>query len=90
MPIYDYQCQKCSHRFEKFVALEERNNNQICPNCKSEFGKHIITPVHFSLPGNRYEYPTAAAKWTREHEAAARKGKEKEEEKAKDMASSMY
>lgn len=90
MPIYDYSCAKCGHRFEKLVPLADRNENQECPMCKSEFGKHIITPVHFHLPGNDLAFPTAADKWTREHEKAGRDGRKREEEQAKEMASSMY
>lgn len=32
MPIYEYQCQACGHRFEKIVKLNETPN---CPECGS-------------------------------------------------------
>ena len=90
MPLYEYRCRKCGHHFDKVVSIDNRNDLQECPNCKAEFGKHIITPTNFHLPGHSYDYPTAADKWTREHEKAAREGKKKEEEQQKDLSSSMY
>ena len=90
MPIYDYKCQNCSHLFEAMVPISDRDKYQQCPNCKAEFGKHLITPVNFHLPGHRMDWPTAADKWTREHERAARKGKEKEAELENDLNSKMY
>ena len=32
MPIYEYQCLGCGHRFEKIVKLNETPN---CPECDS-------------------------------------------------------
>lgn len=89
MPIYDYKCGECGHSFEVMTKLSDRNNLQPCPECGGS-GKHVITPVHFHLPGNRLDYPTAAAKWTRDHERAAAQGKRKDEEIKKDLESSMY
>ena len=35
MPIYNYQCSECSHVFEAFRKMSERNNvsELICPAC---------------------------------------------------------
>ena len=90
MPIYDYKCQECGHSFEGMATIKDRTKLKECPACGVEAGKHIITPVSFHLPGHSYDYPTAADKWTREHERAGARGKKKEEEEAKDLASSMY
>jgi putative FmdB family regulatory protein len=37
MPIYDYFCQDCETRFEKKLALSEKEKGAKvkCPNCKS-------------------------------------------------------
>lgn len=32
MPIYEYQCKKCGHEFEKLVLGSETPN---CPSCES-------------------------------------------------------
>jgi len=33
MPIYEYKCQKCDHKFEKLVFGEEETK---CPKCNSK------------------------------------------------------
>lgn len=71
-------------------SIADRHKIRVCPECGREAGKLKVTPVHFSLPGNRYDFPGAAMKWDKEHIKAAEKGKRKEEEQAKDLASSMY
>jgi len=32
MPTYDYQCEKCSHKFEKFQNITD-NPLSTCPKC---------------------------------------------------------
>ena len=44
MPLYEYQCKQCGHRFEKiqsFSAPEERE----CPVCKGEVERLISAPA---------------------------------------------
>jgi putative FmdB family regulatory protein len=33
MPIFEYVCKECDHRFEKLV---QRSDSVSCPSCKSE------------------------------------------------------
>jgi putative FmdB family regulatory protein len=33
MPIYEYNCDPCSHRFELIKPLSHHNKNEICPSC---------------------------------------------------------
>lgn len=33
MPIYEYDCEKCGHRFEQLVRADEE---VACPECESE------------------------------------------------------
>ncbi len=33
MPLYEYECKKCGHRFERLVFLSEVDQKQPCPNC---------------------------------------------------------
>jgi len=33
MPLYEYECKKCGHRFEKLVSLSGADQKQTCPNC---------------------------------------------------------
>ncbi len=44
MPLYEYQCKQCQHRFEKiqsFSAPEEK----VCPECGGEVEKLISAPA---------------------------------------------
>ena len=33
MPIYEYQCRKCSEVFERFQKVNEGGDNLTCPYC---------------------------------------------------------
>ena len=44
MPLYEYQCKQCQHRFEKiqsFSAPEEK----VCPECGGEVERLISAPA---------------------------------------------
>ena len=44
MPLYEYQCKQCAHRFEKiqsFSAPEEK----VCPECGGEVERLISAPA---------------------------------------------
>ena len=47
MPIYEYECEKCGHRFERLVRMD--SDNPPCPNVideeQSENGKTIEQKV---------------------------------------------
>ena len=32
MPIYDFKCDKCNHRFELFTSISQRRE-AVCPKC---------------------------------------------------------
>lgn len=42
MPTYEYECQKCGHRFELFQSMSEEPARK-CPKCKGRV-KRIIGP----------------------------------------------
>ncbi len=50
MPIYDYQCQKCGHEFEKEQRIVEDPIKK-CPACKSNKAKRLISKTSFVLKG---------------------------------------
>lgn len=46
MPIYDYLCTKCNHRFDIFYIGKEIVENIVCPNCGSkEYKKLFSAPL---------------------------------------------
>ena len=52
MPIYEYECKFCSHKFQLLQKINEEPP-RICPNCKKEGGIHkLISPTSFMLKGN--------------------------------------
>lgn len=53
MPLYDFVCEKCGHRFEKSVTIAEIRNLEIlgysyipsCPNCNSVKTRRSISAI---------------------------------------------
>jgi putative FmdB family regulatory protein len=44
VPIYDYQCKKCAHRFEKIQQFSDPEIRE-CPKCGGEVEKLITAPA---------------------------------------------
>ncbi len=40
MPTYEYECQKCRHRFEAFQGMKEAHLTK-CPKCKGKVKRQI-------------------------------------------------
>lgn len=36
MPLYEYQCRKCGHIFEKLRRIAEADDKLECPKCHSD------------------------------------------------------
>ncbi|MGK7344954.1 MAG: FmdB family zinc ribbon protein [Candidatus Nitrospinota bacterium M3_3B_026] len=43
MPIYEYVCAECGHKFEKLTALSEAHEKQECPECGKGSGERILS-----------------------------------------------
>lgn len=41
MPTYEYECDKCGHRFEKFQSIKARSV-KTCPACKKPAVRRLI------------------------------------------------
>jgi len=50
MPIYEYQCQKCGHEFEREQRIVEDPIKK-CPACKANRAKRLISKTSFVLKG---------------------------------------
>ncbi|MGH8500231.1 MAG: FmdB family zinc ribbon protein [Methylococcales bacterium] len=50
MPIYEYQCKSCGHKFE---AIQRINDGSLknCPGCNKPELKKLISAVGFRLKG---------------------------------------
>jgi putative FmdB family regulatory protein len=82
MPLYEYQCEKCGHRFEKIQKFSDRMVKK-CPECGGKVEQVISAPaVQFKGSG---WYVTDYAK---KSGASGSDGKEsKKEEKSKTESS---
>ena len=51
MPIYDYVCGSCGHRFEVFRGINEAGPHQ-CPECGGPVARAFLPPtIHFKGSG---------------------------------------
>jgi len=50
MPIYEYQCQSCSHKLEKLQKLADASLT-LCPQCGKEELRRKISAAGFRLKG---------------------------------------
>lgn len=50
MPIYEYQCQRCSHELEKLQKISDEPLS-ICPECGEPHLKRKISAAGFRLKG---------------------------------------
>jgi hypothetical protein len=73
--IFEFRCVK-DHVTEKLVDDEVRSVE--CPHCHNEASRIISSP-RISLEGITGAFPSAADKWARKHEQAARAYQKKNE-----------
>ena len=50
MPIYEYECQSCSHRFEEWQKMSDKPV-KVCPKCKARKVEKLISHTSFQLKG---------------------------------------
>jgi putative FmdB family regulatory protein len=50
MPIYEYECQSCGHRFEEWQKMSDKPVT-VCPKCKARKVEKLISHTSFQLKG---------------------------------------
>jgi putative FmdB family regulatory protein len=50
MPIYEYECQACGHRFEEWQKMSDEPV-KVCPKCKKRKVEKLISHTSFQLKG---------------------------------------
>jgi putative FmdB family regulatory protein len=50
MPIYEYECQACGHRFEEWQKMSDEPI-RTCPRCKKRKVEKLISHTSFQLKG---------------------------------------
>ena len=51
MPIYEYQCQNCQHRFEEIQKFSDSTLLD-CPQCHQPKLQRLVSPGTFHLKGD--------------------------------------
>jgi len=51
MPIYEYQCKACSHRFDTLQKISE-SPLKVCPECNEPELKKLVSAPSFRLKGS--------------------------------------
>jgi putative FmdB family regulatory protein len=99
VPLYEYECQKCHHRFEEIQRLGDPPIKK-CPKCKKGGVKKLLSSpaVHFKGTGwyvTDYARKQPASsessekeKETKDKEAAGKPGKETKKEAAQEGGAS--
>ena len=76
MPVYEYECKECGHKFELQQTIAERNNPQKCPECSAANAKrslggfsvahykgmHFKSQVEWSTKDSKTYYPKSGPK----------------------------
>lgn len=45
MPLYEYVCRKCQHRFGEVLTVKEHETRKVqCPKCKNKDLQHVLLP----------------------------------------------
>ena len=64
MPTYEYECQKCSHHFERFHSMTDKPVSR-CPECRGKVKKLIGTGAGIIFKGSGFyetDYKKAGTK----------------------------
>ena len=80
MPLYEYQCKKCGHRFEKIQKFSDKPIKK-CPECGGAVEKTISAPA-VQFKGSGWYVTDYAKKGTSAGSSSGDSGsKDKKEEK---------
>ena len=53
MPIYEYECEKCSYRFELKKSFSEASGSPCCPRCQFKI-RRIFSPSAILFKGSGF------------------------------------
>jgi putative FmdB family regulatory protein len=91
MPLYEYQCKKCKHRFEKIQKFSDKMLTK-CPECGGPIEQMVSAPaVQFKGSGwyvtdYAKKGSSSASSSSSENESSAKEAKETKEEKKDNKA----
>lgn len=82
MPIYEYECRSCGHRFEKWQNMDDLPITK-CPVCKGKVKRLISANVGFIFKGPGF-YATDYKNKKEEKVTPEKKNSKKEQTKTED------
>ncbi len=59
MPIYEYCCPNCNHKFELLRSLSQANEHALCPKCQHSTKRIFSRFASFSKDGSGASIPVA-------------------------------
>ena len=85
MPLYEYRCTKCGHRFEKIQKFSDPHVKK-CPKCKGKVEQLLSSPaVHFKGTGWYVtDYAAKGAGASKDKEESVKPEEKKADEKKPD------
>jgi putative FmdB family regulatory protein len=86
MPLYEYECKKCGHRFEKIQLYSDKMVKK-CPECGGQVEQMISAPA-VQFKGSGWYVTDYAKKSSSPGASGAGDSKEKKDEKSKPDGSS--
>jgi putative FmdB family regulatory protein len=72
MPTYDYECEKCGHRYELFQSMKDEPKKR-CPKCKGKVRRLIGTGAGMIFKGSGFyvtDYRSDSYKNQKKNEAS--------------------
>ena len=85
MPLYEYQCEACAHRFEKIVQYSDPPIDT-CPVCGGTVKKLFSSPA-IQFKGSGFYITDYAKKTSPESSSAGKSSSDKPAEKSSDTSS---
>jgi putative FmdB family regulatory protein len=86
MPLYEYECKKCGHRFEKIQKFSDRMVKK-CPECGGQVEQMISAPA-VQFKGSGWYVTDYAKKSTSPGSSGDSSSKDKKDDKSKSDSSS--
>lgn len=67
MPIYEYECRACRHRFEEFIRPSSTSTSRLpeCPSCHSQELQRLFSAFAVDSAGTKQAHLTQARKLNR-------------------------
>ncbi|MDZ7315474.1 MAG: zinc ribbon domain-containing protein [candidate division KSB1 bacterium] len=61
MPIYEYRCVSCGHRFDVLQRMSDDGSKLTCPRCGAEKPQRMISACASSIGSASFDVPTGGS-----------------------------